>query len=328
MTERLGADAAGIARAAEALRRGALVAFPTETVYGLGAVATDDAAIARVFEAKGRPRINPLILHVASIEAAREVAAFDDRALSLAAAFWPGPLTLILPLLRTAAISPRAVAGLGTAALRVPRHAVARALLNQVESPVAAPSANRSGRVSATTPAHVLADLGGRIDLILDGGPVPIGVESTVLDLSRPGGVALLRPGGLTRAAIEAVVGPLASAAVTSPVEPVRSPGLLLRHYAPRTPLRLDAEDVEADEALLAFGTDPPEGAAITRNLSATGDLAEAAHNLFAMLRDLDAAGARRIAVMRLPAAGLGEALVDRLRRAAATPPGDEDETP
>ena len=323
MTERHAADAAGIARAAEALRRGALVAFPTETVYGLGAVASDDAAIARVFEAKGRPAINPLILHVASIEAARKLAAFDDRARMLAAAFWPGPLTLILPLHADAAVSPRAVAGLATVALRMPCHAVARALLAKVESPVAAPSANRSGRVSPTTAAHVLADLEDRIDMILDDGPVPIGVESTVLDLSRAGAAVLLRPGGLTRAAIEAVIGPLAAPTASSPVEPVRSPGLLIRHYAPRTPLRLDARDVEADEALLAFGPSPPEGAAVTRNLSDTGDLAEAAHNLFAMLRELDAAGARRIAVMKLPATGLGEALVDRLRRAAATPPDD-----
>lgn len=323
MTECRVADAAGIARAAETLRRGGLVAFPTETVYGLGALAADDVAIARVFAAKGRPAINPLILHVASTAAARDLAAFDDRAEALAAAFWPGPLTLILPLLAGTTISPRAVAGLATVAIRVPRHNVARALLAQIDGPVAAPSANRSGRVSPTTAAHVLADLDGRIDLVLDGGPVPIGVESTVVDLSRGGSVALLRPGGLTRWAIEAVTGPLAGPAASSPGEPVRSPGLLLRHYAPRTPLRLDAEDVAADEALLAFGPIPLEGAAVTCNLSARGDLAEAARNLFAMLRELDGADARRIAVMKLPTVGLGEALVDRLRRAAETPADD-----
>ncbi|MCB1991114.1 MAG: threonylcarbamoyl-AMP synthase, partial [Geminicoccaceae bacterium] len=295
-------------------------AFPTETVYGLGALATDDAAIARVFEAKGRPAVNPLILHVATTAASREFAAFDDRAEALGAAFWPGPLTLILPLRQAAAISPRAVAGLDTVAVRVPGHAVAQSLLAQVGGPVAAPSANRSGRVSPTTAAHVLADLDGRIDLVLDGGPVQIGVESTVLDLSRPGRVGLLRPGGLTRAAIAAVTRPLDEPS-SSPGEPVRSPGLLLRHYAPRTALRLEATDVAPDEALLAFGPMPPTGAVATRNLSAKADLAEAAHNLYAMLRELDAVGARRIAVMELPATGLGEALVDRLRRAAETPP-------
>lgn len=320
MTGHRPADPAGIAFAAGVLRRGGLVAFPTETVYGLGALATEDAAIARVFEAKGRPAVNPLILHVATIAAGREIAVFEDRAEALAAAFWPGPLTLILPLRRGARISPRAVAGLDTVAVRVPGHAVAQALLAQVGGPVAAPSANRSGRVSPTTATHVLADLDGRIDLVLDDGPVPIGVESTVLDLSRPGQVGLLRPGGLTRAAIEAVVGLLESPA-TAPGEPVRSPGLLLRHYAPRTPLRLGATDVAPDEALLAFGPSPPGGAVMTRNLSVSADLAEAAHNLYAMLRELDAAGARRIAVMELPATGLGEALADRLRRAAETPP-------
>ncbi len=321
MTRRRPADPAGITLAAGVLRQGGLVAFPTETVYGLGALATEDQAIARVFEAKGRPAVNPLILHVATTAAGRALAVFDDRAEALAAAFWPGPLTLILPLRESAGIAPRAVAGLETVAVRVPGHATAQALLAQVGGPVAAPSANRSGRVSPTTAAHVLADLDGRIDLILDDGPVPIGVESTVLDLSRPGQVGLLRPGGLTRAAIEAVAGPLEDPA-TAPGEPVRSPGLLLRHYAPRTPLRLGATDVAADEALLAFGPAPPGGAMATRNLSASADLAEAAHNLYAMLRELDAAGARRIAVMQLPATGLGEALADRLRRAAETPPG------
>ena len=315
MTERLEADAAGIAEAAAMLRAGGLVAFPTETVYGLGALATDDAAIARLFAAKGRPAHNPLILHVARPALAHEFAAFDARAERLAAAFWPGPLTLVLPLRREAGIAHAATAGLDTVAVRVPRHPTAVELLEAVGGPVAAPSANRSGRVSPTTAAHVLADLDGRIDLVLDAGPVEVGIESTVLDLSRVD-ARILRPGSITRAAIEAIIGPL-DAGETAADEPLRSPGLLARHYAPKTPLRLDAVSVAEDEALLAFGPRPLEGAGWTLNLSPTGDLEEAAHNLYAMLRELDAVGARRIAVMRLPEGGLGEALGDRLRRSA-----------
>ncbi len=315
-TERLAADARGIALAAAALRAGRLVAFPTETVYGLGALATDPAAIARVFAAKGRPAHNPLILHVAAPADAAAFAALDARAERLAGAFWPGPLTLVLKLRAAAGIAVAATAGLATVAVRVPRHPTARALLAAVAGPVAAPSANRSGRVSPTTADHVLADLNGLIDLVLDAGPVEVGIESTVLDVSRPDDARLLRPGAVTRAAIEAVIGPIANADATGD-EPLRSPGLLARHYAPRTPLRLDAITVAADEALLAFGPAPPAGAACTLNLSPHGDLDEAAHNFYAMLRELDAVGARRIAVMRLPDDGLGEALADRLRRAA-----------
>jgi L-threonylcarbamoyladenylate synthase len=315
-TRRLAADAAGIETAVAALRTGRLVAFPTETVYGLGALATDTAAIARVFEAKGRPAHNPLILHVAGLAEAAALAVLDGRAERLAEAFWPGPLTLVLPLRSTSGIAAAATAGLDTVAVRVPRHPTARALLAAVSGPVAAPSANRSGRISPTTADHVLADLDGRIDLVLDAGPVEVGIESTVLDLSRRDAAQILRPGGITRDAIEAVIGRLPEA--EAPVaEPLRSPGLLARHYAPRTPMRLDAITVEADEALLAFGPEPLPGAAAVLNLSPAADLEEAAHNLYAMLRALDAKGARRIAVMRLPGAGLGEALADRLRRAA-----------
>lgn len=317
MTRKLEADASGIAEAAAILCAGGLVAFPTETVYGLGALATDAAAIARVFTAKGRPAHNPLILHVASPALAARFAVLDARAERLAAAFWPGPLTLVLQLHRDAGIAAAATAGLDTVGVRVPRHPAALRLLEAVGGPVAAPSANRSGQVSPTTAAHVLADLDGLIDLVLDAGPVEVGIESTVLDLGRPN-ACILRPGGITRDAIEAVIGRLEVSA-TDASEPVRSPGLLARHYAPKTPLRLDAVSVAPDEALLAFGAKPLEGAGWTLNLSPKGDLAEAARNLYAMLRALDAEGARRIAVMKLPEGGLGEALADRLKRAATT---------
>ena len=290
------------------------MAFPTETVYGLGAVATNDAAVARIYRAKGRPAHNPLIVHVADLAGARAIGRFDDRAAAVAAAFWPGPLTLVLPRAEGAPLSRLATAGLDTVAVRIPAHAVAQALLEAVLLPLAAPSANPSGLVSPTTAAHVAADLGDAVDLVLDGGPCPVGVESTVLDLSRDT-PRLLRPGGLDRRALERLAGPLAEgdyAAVP------RSPGQLARHYAPRLPLRLDAGEVGAREALLAFGPDPPPGALLTRNLSPTGDTDEAARNLFSMLRELDASGAAGIAVMPIPAHGLGEAVRDRLRRAAA----------
>jgi L-threonylcarbamoyladenylate synthase len=318
MTRRLDADAAGIAAAAAALRQGKLVAFPTETVYGLGALATDEAAIAGVYAAKGRPASNPLIMHLAEPRQVSNLAVVDARAERLAAAFWPGPLSLVLPLRSASGIAPAATAGLDTVAVRIPGHATAQALLRAVADPVAAPSANRSGGVSPTTAEHVLADLDGQIDVVLDAGPVTFGIESTVLDLSQRDTVRLLRPGSITRAAIEAVIGPLEESQRNAG-EPHRSPGLLAKHYAPQTPIRLDASTVDANEALLAFGPEPLQGATMTLNLSATGDLEEAAHNLYAMLRTLDATGARRIAVMQLPETGLGEALVDRLRRAAAT---------
>ena len=293
------------------------MAFPTETVYGLGAVATNDAAVARVYRAKGRPTHNPLIVHVADLAGARAIARFDERAERVAAAFWPGPLTLVLPRADGAPLSRVATAGLDTVAVRIPAHPVARALLEAVLLPLAAPSANPSGLVSPTTAAHVAADLGAAVDLVLDGGPCPVGVESSVLDLSREA-PRLLRPGGLDRAALERLVGPLAEHA--DEVLP-RSPGQLASHYAPRLPLRLEALEVGPGEALLAFGPDPPPGGVAVRNLSPAGDPAEAARNLFAMLRELDASRAEGIAVMPIPAEGLGEAVRDRLRRAAAPRP-------
>lgn len=316
MTRVLAATPPGIELAARALLAGGLVAFPTETVYGLGALATSEAAVARVFRAKGRPANNPLILHVSDIAEARRIARFDQRAETLATAFWPGPMTLVLPLSADAEIARAATAGLDTVAVRLPRHAVARALLRAVAAPVAAPSANRSGRLSPTTAAHVEADLFGRIDALLDGGPVEVGIESTVIDLTRPDRARILRPGGLTKSAVEALIGAI-DADQPDAGEPVRSPGLLARHYAPRTPLRLDAEAIEPGEALLAFGLHPLPGAVATLNLSPAGDLEEAARNLYAMLHELDRQGARRIAVMKLPQTGLGEAIADRLHRAS-----------
>jgi len=323
LTELLASDAAGIARAAELLRAGQLVAFGTETVFGLGADATDARAVAAVFDAKGRPHFNPLICHYPDADAAFADVEAPELALRLAAAFWPGPLTLVLPRRITCRVALLAGAGLETLAVRVPAHATALALLRAVGRPVAAPSANRSGQVSPTTAAHVLEALGGRIAAILDSGPCPIGVESTVLDLTgrRP---FLLRPGGTTREAIEAVVGPVqlgVTPATAQAGTTLRSPGLLVSHYAPTLPVRLAATEVGADEALLAFGP-PLAGAGVDFQLSGTADLIEAAANLFSGLRALDAEatrlGLRRIAVMPVPDTGLGLAINDRLQRAAA----------
>ncbi len=312
MTEVLAADAAGIGRAAALLRAGALVAFGTETVYGLGADATDARAVAAVFAAKDRPRFNPLICHYPDEAAAFAEMVPTETASRLAAAFWPGPLTLVLPRRDASRVALLTGAGLDTLAVRVPAHPVAQALLRAVGRPVAAPSANRSGQVSPTTAAHVLESLGGRIAAVLDSGPCAVGVESTVLDLSGPA-PALLRPGGVTLEAIEAAIGAVA------PGRPdvLRGPGMLASHYAPRLKVRLAAERVAADEALLAFGT-PLKGAGAVFQLSAAGDLAEAAGNLFAGLRVLDASGMTRIAAMPIPARGLGRAINDRLERAAA----------
>jgi L-threonylcarbamoyladenylate synthase len=316
------ADDAAIADAVRRLAAGGLVAFPTETVYGLGADATNGEAIARLYEAKGRPSFNPLIAHVTDAAAAHALARFDADAARLAAAFWPGPLTLVLPKAAGCAVAELATAGLDTIAVRVPDHATARRILTQFGWPVVAPSANRSGHVSPTTAAHVLADLSGRIDLIVDGGATPVGVESTIVAcLGTP---MLLRPGGMPREAIErALDRPLADAPVTSDTvgDAPLAPGMLASHYAPRTPLRLNAARVEAGEALLAFGPKLPggaENAAQVLNLSARGDLIEAAANLFSHLRALDAAGAKTIAVMPVPHEGLGEAINDRLQRAAS----------
>ena len=308
------ADDAAIERAARLLRDGRLVSFPTETVYGLGADATSDAAVAALFAAKGRPSTNPLIAHVASAEAAAREAEFDDRARRLAARFWPGPLTLVLRRRADCRIVPRACAGLDSVALRVPDHPIALALLAQTSRPVAAPSANPSGRLSPTTAEHVAAALGDAVALVLDAGPCRVGIESTVLDLGRPGIARLLRPGGVARTAIEAEIG-----ALGAPGEgPARSPGMRESHYAPRLPLRLEARSAAADEALLAFGDDAPQGAAATLNLSPRGDLDEAAANLFAMLHALDRREFTGIAVVPVPDDGLGAAINDRLRRAAS----------
>ena len=317
MTERLTQDAAGLARAAALLRAGKLVAFGTETVYGLGADATDAAAVAAVFAAKDRPRFNPLICHYPDAESAFADVVAGPVARALAATFWPGPLTLVLPRRADSLVAALTGAGLDTLAVRVPAPAVARALLAAVGRPVAAPSANRSGQVSPTTAEHVLAGLGGRIAAVLDSGPCAVGVESTVVDLSgdRP---RLLRPGGVPLEALEAAIGPVALGAPPADAGAPRAPGQLASHYAPRLPVRLDASTVAADEALLAFGP-PLAGAATVFNLSPGGDPAEAAARLFAGLRWLDTqAGVRGIAVMPIPEAGLGRAINDRLRRAAA----------
>ena len=303
-----------IRHAAEALARGDIVAFPTETVYGLGANALDARAVAKVFAAKERPRFNPLIVHVPGLGEAEKYAVVTDTARMLAQAFWPGPLSLVLKKRPASGIVDLVSAGLETIALRAPAHPVAQALLAAVQLPIAAPSANRSGRISPTTAAHVEAEFDDRPAMILDGGPCPLGIESTVVAvLGDP--PALLRPGALAREAIELVLGaPLAAAAAN---HRGASPGQLETHYAPSTPLRLGAVSVAPDEALLAFGGDVPAGARATINLSASGNLEEAAARLFAALRDLDRSGATAIAVMPIPAHELGEAINDRLQRAA-----------
>ena len=300
--------AADIQRAAAALRGGGLVILPTETVYGLAADAGDARAVAAVYAAKGRPAFNPLIAHVADVAMARRIAVFDDRAERLAAAFWPGPLTLVLPIAVEAAVCDLARAGLDTVAVRSPAHSMARALLEAFGGPLVAPSANRSGRPSPTTFSDAVEETGASAAAALDGGPCRIGLESTVVALlDEP---RLLRPGAVTRAEIEALIGPLSEAQADAK----RSPGRLARHYAPNLPLRLNAEEPRADEVWLSFG---PRGAG-GLNLSPDGDLTEAAANLFAYLRAADRAqGAAGIAVAPIPNTGLGEAINDRLRRAA-----------
>jgi L-threonylcarbamoyladenylate synthase len=310
--------AADLTHAARLLQDGQLVAFPTETVYGLGANALDDAAVARIYEAKNRPQFNPLIVHVPSAAAAARYAVFDRRAHTLAAAFWPGPLSLVLPRRAEGGLSLLVSAGLDSVAVRVPDHPLALALLTAAGVPVAAPSANPSGRVSPTTAAHVAEGLGDRVSLILDGGPCTVGVESTVVDLTGPHAV-LLRPGGVSVEDLERVLNePLDRPQAAGPIA---SPGMLASHYAPALPVRLNATHVTSNEALLAFGA-PLTGAKITLNLSPAGNLTEAAANLFAHLRALDAAGgavgATAIAVMPIPDTGLGLAINDRLTRAAA----------
>ena len=308
VTVTLQPDAGGIARAAAIWREGGLVAFPTETVYGLGADARDDRAVAAIFEAKGRPRFNPLIVHVESAARARDFVEWPDAAEIAASAFWPGPLTLVLPLRAGAGISPLVTAGLDTLAVRVPGHPLARALLAEFGGPVAAPSANPSGRISPTEAGHVLAGLAGRIAAVVDGGACPVGVESTILGLA--GAPVLLRPGGVPTEALEAALGgPLA---LRDEAGAISAPGQMASHYAPGAKVRLDAVERRAGEAMLGFGA-----VAGDLSLSETGDLVEAAANLFHHLHALDA-GVEGIAVAPVPERGLGRAINDRLRRAAA----------
>lgn len=312
---------AALRQAAEYLKSGGLVAFPTETVYGLGADATNARAVAHIFETKGRPRFNPLIVHVPSLAVAETFAEVSDLARRLAGTFWPGPLTLVLKRKEsgTQKLADLVTAGLDTVAVRVPAHPLARRLLEATGKPLAAPSANRSGRVSPTLAAHVERDFGASLPIVLNGGPTVHGLESTVLDVSgeRP---RLLRPGAVTRSAIEAVLErPLESG--ESEVKKPSSPGQLASHYAPQAKLRLNARDVRAGEALMAFGPDAPETSGPHVNLSPGGDLVEAASRLFAALRDLDQPGIAAIAVMPIPNHGLGEAINDRLVRAAAPRP-------
>lgn len=318
-TELLRPDPDGIARAVERLQRGGLVAFPTETVYGLGADAADAVAVAGIYAAKGRPRFNPLIAHLPGLDAARLQGRLDETALRLAERFWPGPLTLVVPVAATCTVCDLARAGLDSVALRVPAHPLAEALLSSFGGPIVAPSANRSGHVSPTEAAHVLADLGGRIGAVLDGGSTRVGLESTIVacfdDEPR-----LLRPGGIARESLEAVLGqPLSGDADTA--DRPRAPGQLLSHYAPGAAVRLDADRIRPGEAVLLFGAARPAGletAGMVLNLSPEGDLAEAAARLFAALRRLDQTNPEAIAVAPIPFEGLGEAINDRLRRAAA----------
>ena len=296
--------------AADALRAGGLVILPTETVYGLGADASNPAAVAAIFEAKGRPRFNPLIAHVADLETAARIADFDDRAYALAKAFWPGPLTIVAPIRDTSAVCDLARAGLDTVAIRVPGHPLSRAVLEAFGGAVVAPSANRSGRPSPTTYADAIAETGDKAAAALDGGPCAVGLESTVVSVLE-GEARLLRPGAVTRFQLQRIVGPLAEAEDDAK----RSPGRLALHYAPDAPVRINAKAPEAGEAYLAFGTWPDSPRVF--NLSPTGDLAEAAANLFSYLRAADRIRPSAIAVAPIPEDGLGEAINDRLRRAA-----------
>lgn len=308
-------DPSEIERAAALIRAGGLVAMPTETVYGLAADATNDLAVAGIYEAKGRPAFNPLIVHVADVGMAKRYASFPPLAERLAAAFWPGPLTLVLPRREDGAISHLVTAGLDTIALRAPAHLVARALIAAADRPLAAPSANPSGTISPTRAEHVREGLGGKVDLILDGGPCAVGVESTIVKIDGEGAI-LLRPGGVARADIEAVTG----APLAAPSSAIEAPGMMASHYAPRARLRLNVARPDADEAYLAFGASCP-AREHALNLSPSGDVVEAAANLFAQLRELDdlciSHNLKSIAVSPIPVTGIGEAIVDRLRRAA-----------
>lgn len=321
----LDAEPDAIVAAAEVLRAGGLVAFPTETVYGLGADATNDKAVAKIFEVKERPEFNPLIIHVEDEFQAAELAEFNDRAQDVVHRFWPGALTVVLPRKADSKISLLATAGLDTVALRAPAHPVAQALLHEAGVPIAAPSANRSGYISPTQALHVLMQFkdGQGINVIIDGGPCEVGVESTILDLTGETPV-LLRPGGVPLEDLEAVLGPISVPGEVVDQDGVKAPGQLKSHYAPSIPIRInvDPKDRQRGESLLTFGPDMPKRAAL--NLSKAGDLREAAANLFTMMRALDMPGIRGIAVVPIPDEGLGRAINDRLKRAAA-PKGDED---
>jgi L-threonylcarbamoyladenylate synthase len=319
MTKRLASDAPALAEAGRLLAEGALVAFPTETVYGLGADATDPRAVARIYAAKDRPSFNPLIAHVDTLEAAIRLGIFNADARELAARFWPGPMTLVVPAAQDCAVCELARAGLDTVAIRVPADPVARAILHAAGRPIAAPSANMSGHVSPSEAQHVLADLDGRIDAIVLGAPSKVGVESSIFACLGDE-TTLLRPGAVTRADAERVIGHAVmlpeKASETNPL----SPGRLASHYAPRAPLRLNAQDIRPGEACLAFGQATPPGASpgLTRNLSPSGSLEEAAANLYASLRHLDSLSPAGIAVVKFSNEGLGEAIFDRLLRAAS----------
>ncbi len=306
VTETLGSDEAGLAQAAEILLAGGLVALPTETVYGLAARADDDAAVARIYEAKGRPSFNPLIVHVSSLEAAKRIARFGPEAERLAAEYWPGPLTLVLPRRRDAGLAKAVTAGLDSVAIRMPNHRVMRAILDRTDFPVAAPSANRSGFISPTNAAHVLASLDGRIDAVIDGGDCEAGLESTIIAVREDGSLEQLRPGPLQ----------FANLGATARGEGhIEAPGQLASHYAPGKPLRLDAKQSDRDEFLIGFGE-----VAGDCSLSPKGELSEAASRLYACLHLAADSDKPRIAVAPVPDEGIGRAINDRLRRAAAPP--------
>ncbi len=310
-TDLLTPDASGIDRAVAILRQGGLVAIPTETVYGLAGDARSDAVVAAIYAAKGRPGFNPLIVHLPDLAAAERIARFDDRARALAQAFWPGPLTLVLPLHPGAGLSALVTAGLSTVAVRVPAHPDTRAVIAAFAGPIAAPSANPSGRISPTTAAHVLAGLGGQIDAVLDGGACSVGIESTIVGLN--GDARLLRPGGIDAEAIERVLGHELLAAESR----ITAPGQMASHYAPRAAVRLNVERPLPGDVWIGFGADC---AGAVLNLSPTGNLDEATLHLFQMLHQADAMAGQggTIAVAPVPDKGLGQAINDRLRRAAA----------
>ncbi len=307
------ASACHVATAAQAIQAGRLVAFPTETVYGLGADATNDEAVACIFDAKERPHFNPLIIHFSDQVSIANTVEFNEQAKQLASAFWPGALTIVLSRKSNCPISLLASAGLETLAVRVPNHPLAHALITAAGTPIAAPSANRSGEISPSAAEHVLQSLGDKVDFIIDGGPCKVGIESTVIELSGPT-PTLLRPGGIAREDLEAVIGPIVLSDGSKVA--LRSPGMLERHYAPSIPLRLNAKKADPGEAFLAFGSTVSVHHV---NLSRMGDLKKAAANLFAMLRMLDQPNFSGIAVMKIPATGLGVAINDRLKRAATT---------